>query len=335
MMTSEEILKELKSGVYRPIYLLMGEEPYHIDVIANYIEANALNEADKAFNQTIFYGKDTNITTVIHEADQYPAMAQRRLVIVREAQDIDKIAALESYVANIQESTILVICYKNKSIDKRLKWLKAIDKVGAVMETKRLYDNQVPAWITNYLRSKGLAMEEKAVALMAESIGTNISAIVSAIEKLQVAIGGNSQIITTAMVADNIGVSKEYNVFELREALFARNVSKVNKIVAAFGRNPKQHPIQPVVALLFGAYQKLFSYHYLPDKSPYVAGPAIGENPYNITRLYEIGARNYSARKCLEIISLLREYDMRSKGFASPQIADGDLILELTYRIMN
>lgn len=339
MATYEELMTELKAGKYRPVYLLMGEEPYYIDVIADYIEANALDEGEKAFNQTVFYGKDTDGVAVAHEASQYPMMSQRRVVIVKEAQNLDKFAKLESYVEHLQETTVLVLCHKYKSVDKRLKITKLIEKNGAVMETKKMWDNQMPAWISSYAVSQHLQIDQKASALMAEALGTNISAIVSAFEKLKVAAGNNLKTITVDLVSDNIGISKEYNTLELREALFARNVSKVNRIVKAFGLNEKANPIQSVIPTLFGAFEKLYAYHFVvkrhADHNPNSIAQKLGEKPYTIQRLYETGARNYNANKCLAIINLLREYDMRSKGFAWPAVGSGELLKELMFRIMN
>lgn len=340
MTTYEELMTELRAGKYRPVYLLMGEEPYYIDAVADYIEDHALDESGRVFNQTVFYGsKDTDPKTIGHEASQYPMMAERRVVIVREAQNMPNIAKLEGYVERLPETTVLVLCYKYKSVDKRIKLTKLIEKQGAVMETKKLWDNQMPQWITNYALSQKLQIDQKAAALMAEALGTNISAVVSAFEKLKVAGGNNLKVITPELVSSNVGISKEYNTFELRDALFARNVGKVNRIVKAFGLNEKQYPVQSVIPMLFGSFEKLYAYHFvvkkLGERNPNAIAAKLGEKPFNIQRLYEPGARNYNPYKCLQIISLLREYDMRSKGFAYPAVGSGDLMRELVFRILN
>lgn len=325
-------MKELKGGTYRPVYLLMGDEPYFIDCVSDYIEEHALSEDEKVFNQTVFYGNDTDAVTVVHEASQYPSMAQRRLVMVKEAQSLDKIALLESYLNKPQDTTVLVICHKYKTLDKRLKLTKSIDKIGVIMESKKIYDNQLPAWIRNYSLSLGLAIEDKAIALLAESIGTNLRNIASAFEKMQLAADGKLTTITADFVADNVGISKEYNTFELRDAIFEHNVPKVNRIIKAFRQNEKQYPIQLVIATLIAPFEKLLMYHYLPDKSQ--AASELGEYPRNIQK-YAIAARYYTGAKCANVINLLRTYDMRSKGYAWPQTTSGDLMMELVYRIMN
>lgn len=338
-VTYEDLKKELESGKYRPIYLLMGEEPYYIDVISSYIEEHAIAEHERDFNMTIFYGKDTTAKVVAHEADQYPMMAQRRVVIVREAQELPGLADLELYASHCVDSTVLVLCHKYKSVDKRLKLTKTIEKVGAVMETKRLYDNQMPTWIANYMTQQGLQPERKAVELMAESIGTNLSGIVSAVEKLKVALSGSkSRKVDADLVSANVGISKEYNTFELRDALLMRNVPKANRIVHAFEQNEKNYPVQAIVSMLFTTYSKLLAFHTLrPDEKarPEIAANKLSERPFAIQRTYEPAARNYDFRKCLSILGMLHEYDMRSKGFQWPAVSSGELLKELVFRIMN
>ncbi len=329
------LLKEIEARNFRPVYLLMGDEPYFIDLVADKIEETALGEAEKAFNQTVFYGKDTDAVSVIHEASQYPMMAERRVVIVKEAQELAKLNLLEKYVEHYQDTTVLVICHKYKTVDKRLRLVKLIDKVGAVMESKKFYDNQMPTWIAQYAAKQKLQIDQKSVMLLAEALGTNLSAIVSAFEKLRTAGGENLRQITPDLVEKNIGVSKEYNVFELRDALIAKNVPKANKIVKMFSMNEKQYPIQSIIPQLFTTFEKLFAYHYLPDRNPNSAAAALGEKPFMVQRIYEVGASRYSARKCMEIIDLLREYDMRSKGFAWPAVSSGELLRELVFRILN
>ncbi len=331
----ETLLKEIEAGKFRPIYLLMGEEPYFIDLVSDKIEATALSESEKAFNQTIVYGKDTDGHAVAHEADQYPMMAQRRVVIVKEAQNLPKIDYLAHYAEKLQETTVLVICYKYKSMDKRMRLVKLVEKAGAVMETKKFYDYQMPAWISSYAAKQHLQIDQKASAMIAEALGTNLSAIVNAFEKLRLAGGEGLKLITPELVEKNVGISKEYNTYELRDALIARNVTKANRIVKMFGMNEKQYPIQMIIPQLFRTYEKLFAYHYLPDRNPNTAAAKLGEKSFVIQRVYETGARNYNARKCLEVINLLREYDMRSKGFAWPSVGSGELLQELVFRILN
>lgn len=345
-----QILSELKSGVYRPIYLLMGAEPYFIDVISNYIEKNALPEGDKDFNQTIFYGKDAKVIDIIHEADQYPMMAERRLVMLKEAQELDKAPGqggdrehfddFAVYAEHLMESSILVICYKYDSIAKTKKIYKSISKLEAsgqawVMESPKIYDNQVTSWVEEFASDRKLSFAPEAVAMMAEYIGTNLANLASAMDKLKlVADSLGQKTITAEIVSKNVGVSNAYSVFELRDALLARNVSKVNRIVSAFGRNEKENPIQAIIPRLFDSYQKVFAYHYLSDKRPAVAAPALGETEWALRKI-EMGASNYNARKCLQVIDLLREYDMKSKGFNYPSVSSSAMLGELVFRILN
>lgn len=344
MKSYEEIRAELERGEYRPVYLFMGEEPYFIDALSDYIEKHCLSEADKVFNQTIMYGKDTNAVQIVHEALQYP-LGQRRLVIVRELQSLDgessksfndKMQPIEKYLEKPMPSTVLVLCYKYGSMDKRLKVVKAIDKVGVVMETQTLKDYQVAPWVTKYVASQGYKIDDKAATLMAEYIGSSITTIVTAFEKLKVACGTSTKLITADMVADNVGASKDYNVWELRDAIASRNVTKVNIILNVYANNEKEHSIQAVTSYLFGVFQKLFTYHYIVGKcSSDEIAKTLKENPYSLSKFYPMAAQNYSARKCFDIIGLLREYDMRSKGFAYPATSSGDLLKELVFRIMN
>lgn len=340
----EELSKELKQGVYHPVYLLMGTEPYFIDTIADYIEQNCLNEEDKVFNQSILYGKDTNATDIVFDAMQYP-LGARRVVIVRELQSLegeshksfaDKLAPFAKYLEKPMPSTVLVLCYKYGTIDKRLSIFKAFEKAGIVMESQQIKDYQVSGWLSSYVSSQGFKIDEKAATLMTEYIGTNISSMVTAVEKLKTVCGSSTNIITADMVFNNIGVSKDYNIWELRDAIAFRNVEKVNTIVNIYANNEKEHPIQQVISYLFGVFQKLFTYHYVVTKStPDELSKTLGEKPYSITKFYQPAARNYSARKCFEVIGLLREYDMRSKGYAFPATSSGDLLKELIFRIMN
>lgn len=332
-MSYEEILKELKTGTYRPIYFLMGEEPYYIDVISDYIAQNALSESEKGFNQLVMYGKDTDATNVIHSARRYPMMAQRQVVIVKEAQNLKDIDLLENYALNPLNSTVLVICYKYKSYDKRKKLIKLVEINGVVLETKKLYDNQIPKWIEGYAKSQGIALNDKATLLLAEFIGSDLSAIVSAVTKLKVAVPQDVKEITPELIEKNIGFSKEYNNFELQSAIINKDHLKAVKIVRYFALNPKSNSIQASIAVLFGFFQKLMAFHYLPDKSQSAAASALKVNPYFI-KDYMTGAKNYNARKAMSVISLLRDYDMKSKGFESPAVSDAELLNEMIFKII-
>lgn len=333
-MTFEQLLQELKSGQYRPIYFLMGDEPYFIDEITNYISKNVLSEEEKGFNQTVLYGKDVDATAVIHAARRYPMMSQYQVIIVKEAQNIRDIEMLSHYAENPLTSTILVINYKYKTLDKRKKLYKSIGKSGILFESKKLYDNQVPTWISSYLKTKGYTIEPKASALLSEFLGSDLSKISHEIDKLEIALGTDVKQITAADIEANIGISKDYNNFELQKAVLSKNITQANKIILAFGKNPKDHPIQVTISTLFGYFQKLLAYYYLPDKSKMSVASALKINPYFVSD-YVTGARHYNAWKVMQVIDLLRTYDMKSKGFDSPTTNSGELLKELIFKIMH
>jgi DNA polymerase-3 subunit delta len=333
-MTFEQIFEQLKAGQFSPIYFLMGDEAYFIDQITDYIAKHVLKEEEQAFNQSIIYGKDTDVTNIIHAARRYPMMAQHQVVIVKEAQNIRDIDKLAVYAENPLVSTILVINYKYKVLDKRKKLTKALAKSGVVFESKKLYDNQVPTWVNTYLKTKGLSIEPKAGVLLTEYLGNDLSKIAHELDKLRVAIGEQVKHITTDHIEQNIGISKEYNNFELNKAVLQKNALKANRIVQAFGRNPKDHPIQVTIPVLFGYFQKLLAYHYLPDKSKHAVASALKINPFFVAD-YETGGRHYNARKVVHVISLLREFDMKSKGFENANTDPGELLKELIFKIMH
>ncbi|SMO75947.1 DNA polymerase III subunit delta [Solitalea koreensis] len=339
-MTAAELLKELKSKKYRPIYFLHGEEDYYIDLIGNYIENNILSDAEKGFNQTVLYGKDTDMITIMNNAKRYPMMSDVQVVMVKEAQNIkfgkadkdgDPFAA---YVDNPLRSTILVFCYKHGKIDGRLKLFKNIDKVGVLFESKKLYDNQVPAWINEYIAEKGAKIDPKAVALLTEYLGTDLSKIANELDKLLINIpkGGS---IGAKEIEANIGISKEYNVFELQNALGKRDVLKANRIINYFAANKKENPAVVVLATLAGYFIKIFTYHFLKDRSKPAVASALGVNPFFVGD-YEEAARNYPLNKVVHIISLLRQADLKSKGVGSTgNTDDSELMKELVWQILH
>ncbi|NPA36045.1 MAG: DNA polymerase III subunit delta [Chlorobi bacterium] len=333
-MTFEQIIQQLKKKEYSPIYFLMGDEPFYIDTITNYIADNVLKEEEKAFNQTIIYGKDTDATNIVLAARRYPMMAPYQVVIVKEAQNIKDIEKLAVYAENPLTTTILVVNYKYKTIDKRKKLYKAISKQGVLFESKKLYDNQVGSWLTSYLKSKGLSIDITASQILIEYLGNDLSKIAHEIEKLQIALGNKTKTITASDIEKNIGISKEFNNFELNKAVLQKNVVKANRIIRSFAKNPKSYPIQVTIATLFGYFQKLIAYHYLKDKSKMAVASALKINPYFVSD-YTTGAQKYSARKVVQIISLLREYDMKSKGYNYAATNDGELLKELIFKIMH
>ena len=341
VLTQDEILKELKAGTYRPVYLLMGEEPYPIDVVSDYIEEHAMTKDERTFNQTVVYGRDTNGQKVGLECGQYPTFATRRVVIVREAQTMGQISALEGYVSHHLDSTILVLCHKYKTLDKRLKLYKAIDKAGgAIMETKKLYDNQMPHWISSYANSMGFGIEDRAADLLADHVGTSMTDAAKAIEKVRAAVGPTLKTITVDMVSANVGISKEYNAFELRDALFRKDKAKALRIVKAMGQNEKAYPVQAIIAALYNGFDHLFTYCFKKavtksEDEATKAAIAVGErSPFMVQKNFGPASRLYTATDCMRITSLLAEYDMRSKGFNWPDTTNRDMLVDIVCRII-
>jgi DNA polymerase-3 subunit delta len=340
-MTAEDILKDLKNRKYKPLYLLHGEEPYFIDQVSNFAEHQLLPEAEKGFNQTVLYGKDTEVMTVLNAAKRYPMMADYQVVLVKEAQDMkwgrdddDKksINPLLNYLENPLPSTILVFCYKYGKFDKRKKTYKAIEKNGVIFESTPLYDSKIPGWIEGFVAGKKYKIDPQASAMLAEYLGNDLSKIANEMEKLMLNVPAG-QTITMQHVQDNIGISKEYNVFELQSALSRKDPFKVNQIINYFEANPKANPIVLVLGNLNNFFSKVLLYHYAKDKSPQNLARELGVSPYFL-KDYELAARNYNYGKTMQIISLLREYDLKSKGVDS-NAENGELMKELMFKILH
>jgi DNA polymerase-3 subunit delta len=333
-MTFEEIFKQLKEKVYRPIYFLMGEEPYFIDRITDQIADQVLTEEEKTFNQIILYGKDTDIPTIINTARRFPMMASLQVVIVREAQHLDKIEDLIHYAEHPLASTLLVINYKYKKLDKRKKLYKALEKNGILFESKRLYEDKIPPWISAYLNNRGKRIEPKAAMILTEYLGNDLGKISNELEKLIIVLKADQDIITAEDIERNVGISKDFNNFELNNALAQRNVLKANRIARYFSANQKNYPLALTIPTIYGFFSKVLRYHFLSDKSSRNVASAIGVQPFFV-REYEIAARNYNIAKTVQIISLLREYDLKSKGFGNVYAGPGDLLKELIYKIIH
>lgn len=327
-------MSSLQKREFKPIYFLMGEESWFIDQITDYIAQHVLSDAEKGFNQTVLYGKDTNAANIIMAARRYPMMSPYQVIIVKEAQNVADIDKLEIYAQNPLNSTVLVVNYRYKTIDKRKKLAKLVDEKGVLFESKKLYDNNLPSWITNYVKGKGKSIDPKAAVVMAESVGSDLSKLVHEIEKLIVAVGPQVTNLLPDHVEKNIGISKDFNNFELQKAIATKNVYKVNQIIFAFGKNPKDNPIQVTTVTLFNFFVKLLMYHYLPDKSKNSVASALKINPFFVDD-YVTAARNFSGNKTVKAISLLREYDMKSKGFESANTDSAELLKELVFKIMN
>ncbi|HLN54878.1 MAG TPA: DNA polymerase III subunit delta [Bacteroidales bacterium] len=333
-VTIEDVMSDLKNRKYKPVYFLAGEEPYYIDEITGYIENNILPEAERSFNQMIVYGEDTSVPAIIDLARRFPMMSSHQVVIVKEAQSLKNIEDLTIYLEKPLTSTILVINYKYKSLDKRTKLSKMLDTHAVYFESARVRDYQIPGWIERYLMNKGVRTDPSASAMLTEFLGTDLHKIANELEKLIITLPHGKPVITTDLIEKNIGISKEYNNFELQKAIGDRNILKANMIVKYFSDNQKDNPLMLTIASLFGFFSKLLTYHYLTDKSKNTVATALKVNPYFV-KDYESAAAKYNAAKTIHVISLLRTYDLRSKGFEDPGTDQGDLLKEMIFRILH
>jgi DNA polymerase-3 subunit delta len=332
-MTFEEIIGNLQKKIYHPIYFLMGEETYFIDKISDYIAENVLTDAEKGFNQTVLYGKDLEPNTIISNARRFPMMANYQVIIVREAQNIKKIEDLEPYVKNPLKSTVLVINYKYKTLDKRKTFTKQLDQKGVLFESKKIYDNQLPAWISSYLKTQQYTISPQACAMIAEYLGADLGKVANELDKLIISLPAGTQ-ITPDHIEKNIGISKEFNVFELQNALGDRDLLRANRIINYFGANPSSNPVPVVISSLFAYFSKLLNYHFLEDKTQNNVASALGVHPFFV-KTYVSAAKNYNIKKLVEIVALLREYDMKSKGWGNVSASLADLQREMIYRILH
>lgn len=333
-MDFNTILQNLKKGIYHPIYLLQGEEPYYIDEISNYIEKNVLTEAERGFNQTIFYGKDSDAITIAESSMRFPMMANKQVIIVKEAQTLNKIEILASYAEKPLASTVLVLNYKYKKLDSRTKLAKSIKKNGVVFTADKIRDYKLPDWINVYLTHRNFSITPQAAQILTAYLGTNLSKVANELDKLVIAVKGTNK-ITPEHIEKNIGLSKDFNVFELQNALGEKNVLKANQIIQYFGANATLNPIQKTIANLYFYFSKLFTYHFLKDKSERNVAAQLRLHPF-IAKGYITAAKRYSPTKLYEIMGVLREYDMKSKGFGiSTMVGTADLQKEMIYKILH
>jgi len=332
--TFEGIMSDLRKRIFKPVYFLAGDEPYYIDLITDYIAEKILSEEERAFNQIILYGEDTTVNAIIETARRFPMMASHQVVIVKEAQTLRKIEDLLFYVEKPLNSTILVLCYKYKVIDKRTKLFKTLDPQGSYFESARLRDYQIAPWIERYLMVKGIKIDPDASAMLTEYLGTDLHKITNELDKLLITKPAGLPSITTSLIEKNIGISKEFNNFELQKAIGERNIYKANMIVNYFGENQKDNPVTLTIALLFSLFTKILTYHYTTDKSKNNVAAVLKIVPYFV-KDYEAWSMKYSAAKTVQIIGLLRTYDMKSKGFGDVSTEPGDLLKELIYKILH
>lgn len=334
--TYNTIMNSLKARKFAPVYILMGEESYYIDLIADYIAENVLTPDERDFNQTVVYGADTNAIQVADIARRYPMMAEYQVVIVKEAQSIKALEALEKYLINPVKSTILVWCHKNGSIDKRKKVVSLAEKVGVVFESTKMKDWQLNGFIENYLKEKNVSIDPKSAQLIADHIGADLHRLTSELNKLTLSMGEGDRTVTPELVESKIGVSKDFNSFELRNAIINRDVLKANRIVNYFDKNPKAGSLYSCLPMLFGYFQNLMIVHYAPAKSTESdVAAALDMKSTWMAKDYLPGLRNYSARKTMEIVGKIREIDAKSKGLDNPNTSAEELLKELIFFILH
>ena len=330
----KQLVTDIKNKNLKPIYFLMGEEAYYIDKISDFIEDNVLTEEERGFNQMVLYGRDVSVDDIVSNAKRYPMMAEYQVVIVKEAQDLSRsIEKLVDYAKQPQPSTILVINYKYKTIDKRKSLYKELKKTGVVYESKKLYENQVADWIRRVLSGQEYTIAPKAAQMLVEFLGTDLGKINNELEKLQIILPKGTQ-ISPEHIEENIGISKDYNNFELRKAIGERNVLKAHQIVNYFAENPKDNPMVVTVSLLFNFFSQLLHFHGLNDKSPRSVASALKINPYFVNEYFE-AARNFPMKKVSSVVATLRDFDVKSKGVGANAVPQGDLLKELIVKIMN
>lgn len=331
----DDILKELRAKQYRPIYYLMGEESYYIDLISDYIAENVLSETEKEFNLTVVYGADVDVATVINAAKRYPMMSEYQVVIVKEAQAIRNLEELSYYLLKPLRSTILVICHKHGTLDRRKKLAAEVEKTGILFESKKVKDAQVPLFIAAYMKKKGIDAEPKASAMLADFIGTDLSRLTGELEKLIITMPKNQKRLTPDQVEKNIGISKDYNNFELRSALVDKDILKANRIIKYFEDNPKTNPIQMTLSLLFNFFSNLMLTYYAPDKSEHGIAAMLGLKTTWQARDYMSAMRRYTGIKTMQIVGEIRYADAKSKGVDNSSLTDGDILRELVFKILH
>ncbi len=334
-ITCDDILKELRAKQYRPVYYLMGEEPYYIDLIADYITDNILTETEKEFNLTVVYGADVDIATVINAAKRYPMMSEHQVVVVKEAQNIRNMEELSYYLQKPLLSTILVICHKHGVLDRRKKLAAEIEKTGVLFESKKVKDAQLPAFITSYMKRKGIDVEPKATAMLADFVGADLSRLTGELEKLIITLPKGHTRVTPEQIEKNIGISKDYNNFELRSALVEKDVLKANKIIKYCEENPKTNRIQITLSLLFGFFSNLMLAYYAPEKSEQGIANMLGLRTPWQAKDYLAAMRRYNGVKTMQIIGEIRYADAKSKGVGNPSLSDGDILRELVFKILH
>ena len=334
-MTYEDIAKDIKNGKFAPVYLLMGEEDYYIDRISDYIVEKALDENEKEFNLTIMYGLDTDMASVVNNAKRYPMMSEHQVVVVKEAQNLRSWEELSFYMQKPLTSTILVFCYKHGTLDRRKKIVAEIEKNGVVFESKKLKENLLPGFITAYMKRRKMEIDDTAAQLMAEFLGNDLNRLAGELDKIINTMPKDRNRITPVEIERNIGISKDYNNFELKNALITKDTLKANKIVKYFSDNPKSNPLQPTLALLFNYFSNLMVAYYAPERTENGVAAYLGLKSPWLAKEYIAGMKAYTGVKVMNIITQIRFCDARSKGIGNVSLSPGELLRELVYFILH
>jgi DNA polymerase-3 subunit delta len=332
-MSAEKIINDWKKNTFKPFYWLEGEEEFYIDTVMDYAEHHILSEVDAAFNLTVFYGKDANWPDVVNACSRYPMFAQKQVVLLKEAQQMKEIDKLENYITSPLASTILVVSYKGKTIDGRSRLSKLLKQHGEVLTSKKLYDNQLPGWATDYIQGKGYSITPRALSLLVDHIGNDLSRIANEFEKVSMNLGDRKN-ITEDDIEKFVGISKEYNVFELQQALSNKDLSKAITIIQYFEGNPKAAPIQMLLPALYNHFSKVLTVFQLPDKSEKALRPMFYNNPYAARQAIET-VLNYSYSGVEQTLMLLHEYNLKSVGINTMGVSDASLMKELAVKIIN
>ncbi len=332
-VTYDAVMSELEARHFKPVYYLMGEESYYIDKISDWIAENVLQPEERDFNQTVLFGSDVNASQIVDAAKRYPMMSEYQVIIVKEAQNIKNTEPLEKYMKAPMTSTILVLCHKNGKIDGRKQaYVKAVREAGVLFESKKLYDRELPGFIERFLKAKGASIDPKSTQMIADAIGSDLSRLVSELDKVLLGLPEENKRVTPQIVEDSIGVSKDFNGFELRDAIVNRNILKANQIIKYFDENPKSGGLYALLPLVFNYFQNLMLAFYCPQKNSQeaLADWLDMKSPWG-ARDYLTGMKNYSAMKVLQIISKIREIDAKSKGLDNPNTPPGELMKELIF----
>ena len=336
-VTYESVMKELKERQFKPIYYLMGDESYYIDKISDWIAENVLQPEERDFNQTVLFGSDVNASQIVDAAKRYPMMSEHQVIIVKEAQNVKNVEPLEKYLKAPMPSTVLVMCHKNGTIDGRKReYVKSIQQAGVLFESKKLRERDLPAFIERYLKDRGASIDPKSTQIIADSIGVDLSRLTGELDKVLLSLPEADKRVTPQVVEDQIGVSKDFNAFELRDAIVNRNIFKANQIIKYFDENPKAGSIYSFLPMLFNYFQNLMLSYYCPQKG---SQEALAQwldmrSPWG-ARDYLTGMRNYSGMKVMQIISKIREIDAKSKGLDNPNTPPGELMKELIFYIFH